>query len=197
MTIFFTSDLHFGHTNILAYTDRHHIWNTTEEMNEGLIKNWQETVTDDDSCYILGDVMMGRNVYWESILKRLPGKLYLVKGNHDKKFAKQQYAVDRFEWIKDYHELKVQDKEAPNGKSQLIVLCHYAMQVWPYNHKGSWNLFGHSHSSLDEWCRDRLSIDVGIDGEHTNYRPISYEQVKKVMSKKSIKFVDHHNERTM
>lgn len=165
-------------------------------MNEGLINNWNSRVLPGDDVYILGDFMMGQSVHWETMLRRLHGTLFLIKGNHDHKFVKQQFVKDRMEWIKDYHELRVPDKDSKHGKKQLIVMQHYAPYVFNGSHRGSWSLSGHSHGSLDKWHRDRLSLDVGVDSEHMNYFPISYEQVKKIMSTKKVKFVDHHDQDT-
>jgi calcineurin-like phosphoesterase family protein len=169
---------------------------TIQRMSEGLIQNWNSRVVPEDEVYHIGDFMMGSASRWESILSRLNGKIHLVAGNHDRKFRKQQYVIDRMEWIKDYHQLYIKDPTAENGKNQLIVLQHFAPYVWEDSHRGSWALSGHSHGSLDKWHRDRLSLDVGVDAEHTNYFPISYEEVRAAMKKKSINFVDHHGKDT-
>ena len=165
-------------------------------MNEGLIANWNSRIMPDDNVYHDGDFMMGSSRAWESILNRLNGNIHLIKGNHDYKFVKQSYVKVRVEWIREDYLLTVKDPEASNGRSQRIILHHFAKHVWEDSHKGTWNLFGHSHGSLDNWCKDRLSIDIGVDSEHTNYFPISYEEIKKIMSKKSIKVVDHHDTNT-
>jgi calcineurin-like phosphoesterase family protein len=98
-------------------------------------------------------------------------------GNHEKAV---EACADRFVWVKDYHELLVEDKEAPRGQ-QSIVLFHYAMRVWNTSHHGSWSLYGHSHGTLSEDLTSR-SIDVGVDVH--NLFPISYEEVKAIMAKK-------------
>ena len=81
MTTFFTSDHHFNHSNILTYCARP--WATVEEMNEGLIKNWNETVGSYDTVYHLGDFAMGNRKLIPEILSRLNGRIILVRGNHD------------------------------------------------------------------------------------------------------------------
>jgi calcineurin-like phosphoesterase family protein len=78
---FFVSDTHFNHANILKYCSRP--WETVDEMNEGLIKNWNETVSPDDVVYHLGDFAMGNRTLIPEILSRLNGRLILVRGNHD------------------------------------------------------------------------------------------------------------------
>lgn len=184
MKIWFTSDTHFGHKNILRYCNRP--WGDVVSMNEGLISNWNSVIGPNDFVYHLGDFTIGHPGYWQTTLEKLNGKIHLIQGNHDKDFVKKDFVQNRMEWIKPYHELKVQDQEARNGKSQFIVLCHYALQSFNQQHRDGWNLFGHSHGSLDQWSRDRLAIDVGVDSEHTNYYPISYEQIKEIMKNKKV-----------
>jgi len=191
---YFTSDTHFGHNNIRTYCPGRPGGDVIE-MNEILIQNWNDRVKPNDEIFHLGDFMMGHKMYWESTLSKLNGNIHLIKGNHDKKFAKQPYVIERMVWIKDYHELTIQDPDAANGKSQLIILQHYAQMVWKDNHKGSWAFSGHSHGSLDHIHRKRLSLDVGVDAEYIGYAPISYKEVKKIMDKKNIKIVDHHGEK--
>lgn len=79
--IFFTSDTHFNHSNILKYCSRP--WKTVEEMNEGLIKNWNEVVGHDDTVYHLGDFAMGNRKTIPEILSMLNGRIVLIRGNHD------------------------------------------------------------------------------------------------------------------
>ena len=105
--IFFTADLHLGHTNIIKYCKRP--FQNVDEMNAKLIENWNETVSDKDEIYVVGDfAFMGtKNV--EEILKHLRGRKYLLRGNHDKGLN-ETMALKYFEWIKDYYILKVSEK---------------------------------------------------------------------------------------
>ena len=84
--------------------------------------------------------------------------------------------------------MKVEDPDA-RGNRRSIVLLHYAMKVWNKSHHGAWHLYGHSHGSLPE-SEDSLSFDCGVDSH--DYRPISYDEVKRIMSKKTWKPLDHH-----
>lgn len=176
--IWFTSDHHFGHKNIIKYTNRP--FNDVKEMDEELIKRWNERVQPDDEVYHLGDLGLGWPKELKKLLKRLNGKIYLILGNHDSAALK---CADRFEWIKDYHELEVEDADAPGGK-QLMVLFHYAMRVWHNSHRGAFHLYGHSHGSLED-LTDWRSFDVGVDSH--NFYPINYEDVKAIMMKKNWK----------
>ena len=93
--MFFTADTHFGHNNILKLCNRP--FDTIDDMNEALIKNWNARITGADSVYIVGD-MFFRCADAEKILSRLHGKKHLIIGNHDASWMDQvdltQYFVD-------------------------------------------------------------------------------------------------------
>jgi calcineurin-like phosphoesterase family protein len=175
---FFTSDIHFGHKNILKYDKRpfKHI----SEHDERIIENWNHLISNQDDVYYLGDFAFAPRDYIESILMRLNGRKNFIKGNHDKK--------DTIELYKKYGNFLGELRKI-SVNNQEIVLCHYAMKVWDKSHHGSWHLYGHSHGSLPDDIHS-LSFDVGINNH--DYEPIEFEQVKKIMSKKHFKPIDHH-----
>lgn len=77
---FFTSDLHFGHANVLNFCNRP--WNTIEAMDAGLIKNWNSVVPSYGIVYVLGD--LGFNFkHLKPIIDQLHGTLIMIRGNHD------------------------------------------------------------------------------------------------------------------
>ena len=184
--IFFTSDQHFGHRNIIKYCDRP--FSSCTEMREALINNWNNKIPQNGVVYYLGDIFISSPSYAHDILDRLNGHIHLIKGNHDK-WIKNKSLASRFIWIKDYFELKIQDPDAHRG-SQLIVLAHYAFKVWNKSHHGSWHLYGHSHGTLPDNPHSK-SFDCGVDCH--NYTPLSYNDVKKIMSTKNFKPIDYHN----
>lgn len=79
--IFFTSDTHFHHANIIKLS--HRPFKDVHDMNEQLIANWNKVVTDKDTVFHLGDFAFGGNDAWDSILSQLNGKIYLILGNHE------------------------------------------------------------------------------------------------------------------
>ena len=89
--VFVTSDLHFGHDNILKYCNRP--FRDIHEMNEYIVAEWNRRVGDTDTVYILGDVAMGPRSsdpqYASSFLSRLKGKKRVVLGNHDRPVTKR------------------------------------------------------------------------------------------------------------
>jgi calcineurin-like phosphoesterase family protein len=165
MKTFFVSDPHFSHFNIIKYSNRP--YNSVEEMNEALISNWNNKVSDNDTIYCLGDFVFGVDSKRPEIFfDKLNGKKHLIRGNHDNDIT----ANLPWESVSELKEIKV--------KKQRIILCHYAMKVWRHSYKGTYMLYGHSHQTLPE--DDSLSFDVGVDG--WNYSPVSFEQVDAKMN---------------
>lgn len=167
MNTFLTADTHYGHSNILKFTNRHKIFNNIEEHDEALIERWNSIVGPNDEVYHIGDVAFARPDYIESILRRLNGKIYFIKGNHDKICLKESIQK-RFEWTKVYHELKY----GYNGESYKIVLFHYPIQDWNGKYHGSMHAHGHSHQNNVRLGR---RMDVGVDNPIANYAPIPVE----------------------
>ena len=191
--IWFTSDTHFGHKNIIKFSNRP--FKDVDHMNEELIKAWNRVVGEDDDVYHLGDVSLTNADKTHEILKRLNGNIHLVIGNHEKSALQKQYNRDRFVWIKDYYELKLDAPTVDGNKHQLIVLCHYGFRVWNKSHHGAIHLYGHSHDSLDKEGAWGKSMDVGVDSAYRilgEYRPFSLREVMNIMKKRDIHEIDHH-----
>lgn len=178
MKTWFISDTHLNHKRILLYTKRP--YSSIEEMNEGIISNWNSVVKDEDQIYHLGDVGMGSPASLATILRQLKGHKFLIRGNHDKSIRNE--AAECFEWIKDLARIYI--------NNQLIVMCHYPMLVWEKSHYDSFMLHGHCHNSLNELNKTTKRLDVGVD--NFNCAPVSFEQVKEIMDKKIYTPMDRH-----
>ena len=180
----FTADHHWGHANIIRYDGRP--YEAVEEMDADLIARWNAAVAPGDTVYHLGDIFLyAKTASARAVREQLHGNIRLIRGNHDKNADAMK---EEFDWIKDYHELKVPDPDA-HGGTQLLVLCHYAFRVWNRSHHGAFHLYGHSHGSLPDDPHAR-SFDVGCMLH--DYRPISYARVKEIMAQKQWQPVDHH-----
>lgn len=183
MNYFFTSDTHFNHANIAGpkcstWSSGYRNFDSVQEMNETLIKNWNDKVKKDDVVYHLGDVGFATAELLRPILLRLNGHKYLCIGNHEKAALGNR---DQFLQITDVRFAKV--------GNQLIWLSHYAHRVWDRSHHGVWHLYGHSHGSLPD-DPNSMSFDVGVDCH--NYSPLSFDEVAAIMTKKTFKPIDHH-----
>ncbi|MCY1482384.1 hypothetical protein D3C87_71500 [compost metagenome] len=174
--LWFTSDHHFGHKNVIEFSKRP--FQNVEEMNFEMIQRWNQKVKQDDIVYHIGDFGLTSRSKLKEILSQLNGKIHLVTGNHE---TSARECAEYFESIQDYCELIIEDVDAFKGQ-RLLVLFHYAMRVWNASHYGSWHLYGHTHGELPD-DNTSLSFDVGVDCH--NFYPISYQEVKGIMSKKN------------
>lgn len=156
MKTWITSDLHFGHTNIMKFCPktRGH-FRDVEHMNSEMIRSWNEKVAIDDMVYILGDVSfmnVEKTVY---ILSILNGKKILIEGNHDSKLLKDKRFISCFSEVHKYLRL-VYDKQ------YLLVMFHYPIWEWDQMHRGSIHFHGHIHGN-DNGMPNSRAIDVGMD----------------------------------
>ena len=163
--IHFTSDTHFGHANVIKYSNRP--FSDAASMDEALILNWNAVVAPTDTVWHLGDFGFTKHQELETILRRLNGTKHLVFGNHDKTIRKQRNSFlgpGLFASIQDYAEIKAEGLH--------LVLFHYGGRVWNKSHHGSIMLYGHSHGSLPPHGK---SVDVGVDCSEISeeYRPYS------------------------
>ena len=188
MSIFFSADLHFCHDSIRSYCNRP--YSSAQEMNNGLIKNWNNTVKDGDTVYLLGDIGMGNRHDIVDCFFSLNGNIQWITGNHDKSQCKWPELKKRFDWIGIYKEIKIPDLTSyyKSNNYQKIVLFHYPIHSWNGMHHGSWMLHGHTHGTF--YVRDNLILDVGVDC--WDYAPVSYERVKKYMAIRKFVPVDGH-----
>ena len=184
--VYFTSDTHFFHSRVIKFCKRP--FSSVEEMNEALIKNWNDTVSPKDIIYHLGDFAFCKADKAIEIVKQLNGHKHLIFGNHDKTLRKNQEFLSFWESTQDLKEAKIPDETAPTG-TRKVVMCHYAMRIWNQSHYGSIHCFGHSHNSMPEDPHS-LSLDVGVDC--WDYKPVSFEQIKEKINTKTFKPIDYH-----
>ena len=181
MTIFFTSDTHFGHKNIL-HLGHGRPFSSIEEHDEELIKRWNSVVTPQDTVYHLGDVGFCKPQRIVEIFNRLNGTIHILRGNHDD--TEVGIYATNVAAISDYKELR------HNG--QMIVLCHYPILEWNGAYKGAWHLHGHTHGSLHPDFVDHSvpRLDVAVDC--WDFTPASVEQIAEKMADKQWKPLSHH-----
>jgi calcineurin-like phosphoesterase family protein len=182
--IWFTSDWHLGHSNILKPDYDNRPFDTIQEHDEVIIHNFNDLVEDNDTVYYLGDFALCRKDKMERYISQLRGKLNFIRGNHDKN--------DTIKLYKKYGNYLGEQATIEVNK-QKITLNHCKMYVWFHSHHGAWNVHGHSHGGLDHvmWGK---SIDVSIN--LTRYYPVSFPALKKIMDEKhTIHFPDGHKTR--
>lgn len=170
----------FFHANIIRLCNRP--FDSVEEMNETLIKNWNAVVKKGDIVWSLGDFSFSSIENTIEIIKRLNGDLHMVLGNHDQKIAqnrKELLATGLVKEICDYKEL--------SWNKQKMCLFHYAQRAWNGSHYGSWQLFGHTHGTMEPYGK---SVDVGLDSpyilDQAPYRPFAFEEVSNFMRNREV-----------
>lgn len=164
MAHLFTADWHLGHANIIKFCDRP--FSTVEEMDEVIIKNACETVTDEDDLWVVGDISMSKATNAKrdrvaELVARVPGRKHLVVGNHDAK------------WIRDLPWSSIHDIVELEVDRRRVVLCHYPLITFPGARRRAVNLFGHVHNN---WEGTRNSVNVGVDV--WDFRPVSLSEIE-------------------
>lgn len=184
LTDFVTSDTHFGHANIIKYSNRP--FKDVYEMDEELIRRWNAKVPPGAVVYHLGDFAFATAKRIKEIIRRLNGRIRMFPGNHDKTLLRDREIQSMFEWFRPFSWYE------GNSEGRLIVMGHYAFDVWNKSHRGAWHLHGHSHGSLPPG--NRVRMDVGVDC-HPGYEPFSYEEVARVLRTRKDVPRDHHGAR--
>lgn len=171
MTVWFTSDTHFFHRNIIRYSGRP--FTSVEEMNEQMIERWNRNVKPSETIYHLGDFGFAPPKQLEDVLKRLNGKKVLIIGNHDKQMFKPTIRPF-FQEMTHYKEIYIRNK-------QRVVLSHYPFASWNGSYHGSFCFHGHTHGT---YVGVGNIVDVGVDC--WNFKPVSYDELESHLSKKKV-----------
>lgn len=201
--LWFASDTHFGHVNIIKYCNRP--YTDPDHMNRILVDNWNSIVDPDDTVIHLGDVAMGKIAETLPIVSQLNGKKKLRPGNHDRMFAQHgekyknwcdKYRAIGFDiwdngplWLDlDSEELFYQSEGVNPTWKNAVQLDHFPFhgesdggredrysEFRPAD-MGQILVHGHVH---DMWRLNGRMINVGIDvwGQH----PVSLNTVKAVI----------------
>lgn len=194
MKNFFISDLHFWHTNILYFDQRP--WNTTEEMNQALIDNWNSVVTDDDRVYMLGDFSWGGTGKAKKILEQLNGRIIWIIGNHDPENESFYRKLVTMGYIEEYHDMLIRWIDGYE-----ITMCHYPMACYKHDSNDRNLMFyGHLHNTHEQELTEELIkiikdsrtapnhnrgqlINVGCMMPYMNYTPQTTEYIVSIMDK--------------
>ena len=167
--IYYISDLHFGHRNVIAMDGRP--FATIEEMDETLIRLWNERVTDEDDVYIVGDFAY-RNEYTATwYLRQLKGRKHLIIGNHDWHTTQDAKAMEHFASVEKIH--RIED----NGRT--VSLCHFPVAEWNGKRHGGYHVHGHIHVRRDEVYEFMSRFDRALNAGCmiNGYRPATLEEL--------------------
>jgi len=133
--VFLVSDTHFGHAGVCRFTRNDGVtplrpWDDAAEMDEAMVRAWNERVRPNDKVYHLGDVVINRRAL--PILNRLNGDKVLIRGNHD--IFKDEDYTPYFRSLRGYHVM--------NG----LILSHIPVHPESLGRFGT-NVHGHLHAN--------------------------------------------------
>jgi calcineurin-like phosphoesterase family protein len=179
--VFLVSDTHFGHAGVCKFTHpddpevKLRPWTDPDDMDQAMIKNWNDRVRPNDKVYHLGDVVINRKAL--KTLARLNGDKVLIRGNHDI-FRDDEYR-EYFRELRAYHVM--------NG----LILSHIPIHEASLGRFGC-NIHGHLHASRVRKARGvdartgEILYGTEIDPrfhcvcvEATDFAPILLEDVYK------------------
>lgn len=156
-----TSDLHFSHQGAVKFTNKDGTkmrpWDNIEDMNEELIRRFNEKVSVDDECFILGDITLNRHGL--PLLDRLNCKnLILIKGNHD--WLRVDEYMQYFKDIRSYH------------IEENVLFSHIPVHPSQLEYRFKMNVHGHMHGEI---LPDARYLNVSV--EQTEYYPVPMEDI--------------------
>lgn len=195
MTNYYLSDTHEAHAKIIQYCKRP--FSNVEEMNEEMIRRWNNVVKPDDHVYHGGDVGFGSAKSIGQWLRRLNGIKHLAIGNHDEQYLNDSDFTDCFESIEWRYNIIEYDPDT-RSKERKLILTHEPLLTWAGAHKidkgGNyrvWHIHGHCHANINYLNDETTRLDIGVDNGW-DYTPINFEQIKERLKNKVYRVVDHH-----
>ena len=183
----YIADTHFCHANVIKYDNRP--FKDVEEMNAKMIELWNDHVADDDTTYILGDVVWSGYKEWERILRQLKGSIVIIKGNHDKVSTIENICCGNPHVSYAGEQVTIVDND------RHVVLNHCPILCYPNNFRGWYHLYGHVHCSYDYntilhtqkaledlYCTKFNMFNVGA--MHIGYFPRTLDEIEKIYKDK-------------
>lgn len=161
MKTFVIADTHFGHENIIQYCNRP--FESAAEMDKALIDNWNNTISNDDIIWVLGDFALSSKEYAKSIIKSLRGRKRLVLGNHDR-YSQEWYREAGFEFVSPY----------PVIIQELFILSHAPLQ-YHIDRYPCYNIYGHVHDDKKYQTFTHNTACVSV--ERIGYKPIELNEI--------------------
>lgn len=156
MKTWITSDLHFGHANIMKFCPvTRYGFKDVDHMNECMIQEWNKVVAPEDRVFILGDVAFMPAAQAVAILTRLNGRKVLIEGNHDRKLLNDPAFRACFEEVHSYL------RYSHNG--QLVIMFHFPILEWDQMHRGAVHFYGHVHgkpTGLEQYRARDVAFDA-------------------------------------
>ena len=169
MKVFFIADTHFGDGNIIVYENRP--FGNTEEMDRVIMENWNNTVSENDMVFVVGDFSFHDTEKTSEICHSLNGEKFLVMGNHDTE-SEDYYYKCGFSGVSRY----------PIIYDNFWFVSHeplYINRSMPYA-----DIFGHVHGNPIYSDVSERSFCVSV--ERINYTPVELSEIKRRILQKGV-----------
>ena len=151
--VYFISDTHFGHRNIIRYSNRP--YETVGEMDGDLIKNWNDTISPNDVVYHLGDFCLRGVDYTQNVVNQLNGTKKILLGNHDRTSVTFWKRMGFDEVFKE-----------------PVVRDNYILSHEPIDNPDRLNIHGHTHT-----LKAQSIMHIPVCVEMIGYKPISIDDL--------------------
>ena len=182
--LFFTSDTHWCHENILKFCKRP--FSSIEEHDKVLIDNWNSVIGPDDTVFHLGDFCFGGFPKWKEIREQLNGHIILIVGNHDRKNLTAG-AQALFDYVTYQMQITVDGRTVYLNHFPFLCFAHSDPKLYSDNNL-AFSMYGHVHSGPNSNSDDNgrlqylypTQYDVGVD--NNNYYPISWQKVNEIIT---------------
>ena len=204
--VWVTSDPHLLHEGPRGGTP---LWesrgyNSPRHMTQQIVDTTNELVRENDILFMLGDLCLNAdmnqlNMYLDMLRCQ---NFYCLWGNHNNPHEKQIYRPERdkltLEPVQEVYPVRYKNMVYVGNyveavvNHQVIIMCHYPFMSWDKLGHGAWMLCGHEHGNLPDTRPESQYgkiLDVGWDLYN---KPLSFDDLKRIMDKKPIRRVGHH-----
>jgi calcineurin-like phosphoesterase family protein len=163
--VWIIADTHFGHKSIIDYENRP--YDNEVSPYASMISYWNDSVSDDDKIFVLGDFSFASPERTKEILAQLSGYKVLVMGNHDREHSASWWMEAGFNEVSPY----------PIIVDEYYILSHepvYVCSNMPYA-----NIFGHVHGNPSYKDCSAQSFCASVERMDLLYKPIAFEEIKR------------------
>lgn len=195
MKVWVTSDIHFGHGNIIKYNPKsrgHFV--SVDDMNAKIIETFNSMVGPDDLTYILGDIGFCKPEQTIRFLSMMNGQKIIVTGNHDTRLVEHPDFNDpAVRKVIGVQHCSAEQKftRSVDGKKCAIHMFHHPISSWDRMHHGSYHLHGHIHSDASDPKPEKRQRDVGMDSNHM--KPYLLDDLLREMMALPHSYEGHHD----
>ena len=197
--IYFWSDLHIGHANVLKFDNRP--FKDLDHMHEVLINNYNSTVPENGICYFIGDIGLGKTDIVNKVISRMHGIKILILGNHDKgteamlkagfcavmygatlQIAGKRVTLSHCPLLGVYRE-DTAGMKGSEGVENWHGENRLKQRIFTTTDEGQFHLHGHIHSPNGGKSKKILGKQYDVGVAANDYRPVSISVIESWIAK--------------